>query len=308
MSELSVSVADYLRVRRALGVRLERAEKLLGQFCEFCAEGGVNTLTTEVALAWATLPAGSKYWHAQRLSVVRSFARWLAAHDPATEVPPPDALGSAPTPRATPFLYTDAEIAVLMGAADRLRYPISRLTYRTLVGLLATTGMRVGEAIRLDRDDIDWVRGCLRIERSKFGKSRDVVIHPTTLEALSDYASRRDALLPRPRDPSFLLSSAGTRLIYCNVSSLFHRLVAWAGLRPRSSRCRPRLHDLRHAFAVRTLVEWHTAGVDVEARLPALSTYLGHVDPKSTYWYLSASPELLGSALQRVEGPREVDS
>ena len=167
--------------------------------------------------------------------------------------------------------------------------------------------MRVGEAIRLDRDDIDWDDRTLRIRDSKFGKSRLVVLHPSTIDALQDYAARRDELCPSPRTPSFLVSSAGTRLIYCNVSSLFRKLVAIAGIESRSVRCRPRIHDFRHLFAINTLIEWHGAGVDVEARLPTLSTFLGHTDPKHTYWYLSATPQLLALAAKRLESDGEED-
>lgn len=161
--------------------------------------------------------------------------------------------------------------------------------------------MRVGEAIGLNRGDVSWEQGQLTVERSKFDKSRNVVLHPSTLDALRAYAKLRDELCPRPKTPSFLVSSAGTRLTYPNVWSLFHKLVRLAGLAARSQRCRPRIHDLRHTFAVRTLIDWYSADVDVEARLPMLSTFMGHVDPKSTYWYLSATPELLALAAHRLE-------
>ncbi len=302
MTPLAASVSDYLVVRRALGYKLERAEKLLGQFVAYCDSVDASVITAEVAVAWAELPAeGSRWWWAQRLSVVRVFARWLQAHEAATVVPPPDVFGRVGIPRAVPYLYTDAEVTALMDAAERLRYPLARVTYRTLVGVLAVTGMRVGEAIRLDCNDVDWVEGTLRVRNSKFNKSRLVVLHSSTIAVLGAYAARRDELCPRPKAPSFLLSGAGTRLIYCNVSSLFRKLAGIAGLSARSGRCRPRIHDLRHAFAVNTLIEWHAAGVDVEARLPALSTYLGHADPKDTYWYLSATPELLALSARRLE-------
>ena len=164
--------------------------------------------------------------------------------------------------------------------------------------------MRVGEAIRLDRGDVSWDDGQLRVERSKFNKSRNIVLHPSSLQALRVYADRRDELCPRPKSPSFFLSSAGTRLLYRNVCSLFGKMVRRAGLQPRSERCRPSLHNLRHSFAVRTVVDWYRAGVDVEVRLPLLSTYMEHVDPKSTYWYLSAAPELLTLAVRRLDQTR----
>lgn len=303
MTALSAAVGDYLVVRRALGYKLARAEKLLGQFVAHCESVGADTITTDMAVAWASLPAdGSTWWWSQRLGVVRAFATWLQAHDPATEIPPPDAFGAAGSVRSVPYLYTDAEILALMDAAARLRYPLQRATYRTLVGLLAVTGMRVGEVIGLDRGDVSWEQGQLTVERSKFGKSRNVVLHPSTLDELHAYAKLRDELCPQPTTTSFLVSSAGTRLVYCNVWNQFHKLVGLVGLQARSGRCRPRIHDLRHRFAVTTLIDWYSSGIDVEARLPVLSTYMGHVDPKATYWYLTGTPELLALAARRLEG------
>jgi integrase len=161
--------------------------------------------------------------------------------------------------------------------------------------------MRVGEAIGLDRSDIDWDNGLVLITDTKFGKSRLVPLHPTTLDALATYDRRRDQLCAHPRDPSFFVSTVGTRLHYCNVHEGWLQLVRRAGLERLSARCRPRLHDLRHRFAVNTLIGWYRDGVDVQARLPLLSTYLGHSNPGSTYWYLSAAPELLSLTARRLD-------
>lgn len=302
MSELACALDGYLATRRGAGYKLERAEKLLRQFLDYCAKVGAATVTAEVAVAWAGLPQGaSPGWQRQRLSVVRQFAAWRQLTDPATQVPPADALGSATPRRAVPYLYSDDEIAALIAAAETLRWPLGRATYATLVGLLAVTGMRVGEAIRADREDLDVHAGWLRVRQAKLGKSRQLALSPSALQALQRYGRRRDELCPAPTTNALLVSSAGTRLLACNVEATFRKLVGLAGLRPRSARCRPRLHDLRHSFAVATLVEWYRAGVDVAARLPALSTYLGHVDPKATYWYLSAAPELMALAADRLE-------
>jgi site-specific recombinase XerD len=244
MSALGVAVDEYLAVRRALGFKLDRAEKLLGQFVAYCETVGATTVRTEVAMAWAGLPVGgSSWWYAQRLGVVRAFALWLQAYNPHSEVPPAGCFGPATCPRAFPYPYTDAEVAALMEATSALRWPLERATYRSLIGLLAVTGMRVGEAIRLDRADVSWDQSRLSVRDSKFGKSRFVALHQSSLDALRSYALERDRLCPHPKAPSFLLSSAGTRLIYTNVSSLFRKLVAIAGLQPRSQRCRPRIHD-----------------------------------------------------------------
>ncbi len=237
----------------------------------------------------------------------RVFAEHLSALDPATEIPPADLLPRRPV-RAEPYLYTDAEIVSLMAAARSLALPLRAATYETVVGLLAVTGMRVGEVIGLDREDLDWTHGLLTIRSAKFGKSRELPLAASTLTALRRYSDTRDRLCPRPKAPSFLLSTVGTRLIYQNVHWDFLRLAGRAGLGARSPRCRPRPHDLRHTFAVRTLMDWYRHGVDVQARMPLLSTYLGHVDPSETYWYLQAAPELVVLAAEKLTAPWEAPS
>lgn len=301
MIPLRPALADYLAVRRALGYKLQRTEKLLHQFVDYLDATGASRITLDSALAWATLPSdGDVNWWAGRLTVVRGFARYLCTLDPETEVPPVDLL-PARSHRAVPYLYDDTEVVALMDAARMLRFPLRVVTYRTLIGLLAVTGMRVGEAIRLDRTDFDFERGLLTIHLSKFGKSRQLPLHASTRDALADYLRQRDELLPHPKAPSFFISPAGTRLLYCNVHWTFLHLVRDAGLKPRSGACRPRPHDLRHSFAVKTVLDAYRGNADVAARLPVLSTYLGHVNPAHTYWYLSAAPELLALVGQRLE-------
>lgn len=311
MSPLRHALADYLSIRRAMGYQLDRAEKLLAQFVAHLDELGISTVTIEHALTWATLPAaGAGNWWSRRLSVVRGFARYLHTLDPAHEVPPVDVLAQRRI-RATPYLYSDDDItALITAAAATLRSPLRVATYQSVIGLLAVTGLRVGEAIRLDRAaDLDTDRGLLTVRHSKFGKSREVPLHPSTLAALRSYLRRRDQLLGAASgEPALFVSTAGTRLIYANVHLTFQQLVRHAGLGSRSGSCRPRIHDLRHSFAVATLLEAYRAGDDVQARLPLLSTYLGHVDPGSTYWYLSAAPELLALAGQRLESSRGAGS
>ena len=195
-----------------------------------------------------------------------------------------------------------------MAAAGELRLPLRQATYQSLIGLLAVTGMRVGEAIALDVGDVDLDTGVLRIHNTKFGKSRELILHPTTTEALEAYHQIRTRHCPRPASPALLISTVGTRLFYPNVSAVFRRLVEQAGLSAVNGGAPPRLHDFRHGFALRTVADWYANGADVNARLPLLSTYLGHTDPASTYWYLSASPELLGLAAQRLETLLEVEA
>jgi integrase/recombinase XerD len=299
---LSQALADYLRLRRALGFKLERAEKLLAQFVAYLHDHHADAPTIDHALAWATLPAeAAPRWWAYRLSTVRGFAAHLHALDPRVEVPPPGLIRCGPR-RATPYQYSQADLTALVAAAGTLPRRVGAATYQTLLGLLAVTGMRVGEAIGLDRDDLDADHdGLLRVRNGKFGKSRQLPLHPSTLAALRAYLQVCDELLPTPTSPALLLSTVGTRLRYNSVWRTFHRLVRQAGLTTRSPSCQPRLHDLRHSFAVRTLLDWYARGADVQALLPRLSTYLGHTDPKHTYWYLSAAPELLALAQQRVD-------
>jgi integrase/recombinase XerD len=290
MSALEQSLADYLAMRRALGYKLQRAGKLLAQLVAWLDERGAPTITGDLALEWATLPPGSESnWHAQRLSVVRGFAGYLRSIDPACEPPPADLLPSRPR-RSTPYLYRDSEIAALMAAAGVLGSPHRTATARALIGLLAVTGMRVGEAIRLDRGDIDHAHELLIVRDSKFGKSRQLPLHPTTIVALRRYLRRRDRPEQAARTSAVLVSAAGTRLLYCNVHHMFRRLARLAGLEARPGSCRPRLHDLRHTFAVQSLLDAYRDDGDAQGRLALLSTYLGHVDPGSTYWYLRAAP------------------
>jgi integrase/recombinase XerD len=301
MSDLRAELERYLVIRRAVGFKLARAEPLLADYVRHLDTIGAEVITTDNAFAWASLPAnGSPEWWGYRLSVVRVFARHLHAVDPVHEVPPAGLL-PARTHRAVPYLYSDADIAALLAAARELASPLRAATFETLVGLLVVSGLRIGEALHLDRDDVDLDDGVLHIRQTKFGKTRDVPLHPSTVDALAAYARRRYQLSPRPRDPSFFVSTAGTRLRYDNVHLAWLDLVRRAGLAPRSERCRPRPHDTRHSFAVRTLVGWYRDGVDVAAAMPLLSTYLGHVHPANTYWYLSAAPELLALIAARLE-------
>jgi len=301
VSSLRNAAEDYLRMRRALGYKLEGPGRQLGQFLAYLEQTGARTVTIENAVAWATQPAGADpgYW-SERLSVVRQFARHLQTIDPTCEVPPARLLPYR-SQRAIPYPYTPEQISALMRAAARLPSPLMAATYPTLFGLLAVSGLRIGEAIGLDRDDVDALHGLIRVINSKFGKSREVPLDPSAMRALDAYDRRRDQLCPRPASEAFFLSTAGTRLQQPHIHRVFSRLKRTVGLTPRSPRCRPRLHDLRHRFAVNTLIDWYRQGVDVQARLPVLSTYMGHAEPADTYWYLTATPELLGLAAQRLE-------
>jgi integrase len=301
MSQLEKSLADYLALRHSLGYKLERPGQLLSQFVAYLDTEGVSTVTVQHALIWAMLPSGADVmWWRLRLSAVRQFATYLHTLDPSVEVPPVDLL-PVHSKRATPYLYAEADIAALMRAAGTLRGEYRVATFRTLLGLLVVTGMRIGEAIRMDRADANLTTGALMVRNSKFGKSRELPLHPTTVNALRSYMSRRDRPTWTSDNPALFCTTSGSRLHHVIVTETFHRLLKLAGLEPRSAECRPRIHDFRHTFAVQTVLECYRTNGDVQACLPLLSTYLGHVDPGSTYWYLSAAPELLQLAGQRLE-------
>jgi integrase len=304
MSALRGHLEDYLALRRSLGFKLGRPGQILEGFVGYLEQAGAATVTTAHALTWATAPAGADpAWWRLRLAAIRPFARYLAPLLPGTEVPPPGLLPGPSSRRAVPYLYSGAEVAALMAAAGALRTPFRAATYQALIGLLAATGMRVGEVISLDQGDLDAGQGLLTIRDGKFGKSRQLPLHDSVLQALTDYARLQDSRPGRPASPAFFTSTTGTRLIYNNVHFTFHELVQAAGLKPRSAACRPRIHDLRHTFAVTTLTRWYGDGGGVAARLPLLSTWLGHADPAGTYWYLTGTPELLALAAARLAGP-----
>lgn len=297
--DLRSALKDYLASRRALGFKLDRAHKLLPQFLDYLAKADQDIITTKAAVAWATLPQGAQpNWWANRLVIVRGFARYVQLLEPRTEVPPLEVLPMCSV-RSRPYLYTDEDVAKLLEAAQAQRSPLMAATYTTLVGLLSVTGMRIGEAIALDEGDVDLGDGIITVRKAKFDKTRQVPIHATTVDALSCYRKTRRRCCSSRKQPSFFVSTAGTRLLYQNVDEKFRNFVCAVGL--DKGRRRPRIHDLRHTFAIRTVIDWHRAGEDVEAQLPLLSTYLGHVGPSSTYYYLSAVPELLEAATARLE-------
>jgi integrase len=267
---------------------------------DYLDANGTDQITVEHAVAWAILPGRGHHWHAMRLGAVRGFARYLHELDPGVEVPAADLLPDK-SGRAVPYLYADEQITALMAAAGTLRIAHKTATFQTLFGLLAVTGMRIGEAIALDRSDFDAGPGTLTVRNAKFGESRELPLHPTTTNALTRYLRRRDRPKPVGATEALLLSSVGTRLWGSDVQTAFRVLRARAGILPRSAACRPRLHDLRHSFAMNTLLDAYRTTGDPAARLAALSTYLGHVNPGKTYWYLHAAPELLELANGRLE-------
>lgn len=303
MKSLSQLLAEYLDLKRKLGFKAEREAWLLTKFVSFLRAERSAFVTCELALAWAKQSANAHpSWWASKLSVVRGFAKHAHLFDARHQVPPRDLLPRYGR-RTTPSIYSSDEIARLLRAAREMPsritkgLPFRRATYETLFGLVAATGLRIGEAIRLDDDDVDWRYQLVVIRESKFGKSREVVLHESVMRALRRYVKQRVQTHPYRRSPSFFVSIVGTRLIYNNVHGTFARLLRLAGIR----RAKARVHDLRHTFIVRTILRWHQQGVDVDSRMPALSTYVGHRDPSSTYWYVSATPELMALVARKVQ-------
>ncbi len=300
MSDLARHLEDYLRIRRGLGFKLTFPGQVLPQFVTYLEAAGASTISVELAIAWAGLPAGVQPISlSHRLGAVRGFARYLATIDPSTEVPPCGIWPSV-SRRPTPYLWSDADIDSLLDATRRLHPSLRAATHEALFGLLAASGMRVGEALKLARDDVDLDDGVVRIDNGKYGRSRLVPLHPTTTKALGGYAAHRDELCPKPKPTTFFVSKAGTALSYGAVRKTFVEITTAIGL--RTATLRPGIHGLRHSFAMRTLVEWHRAAINVESRMAVLSNYLGHVNPVGTYWYLSAAPELMELAAARLDG------
>lgn len=296
-------VERYLQLRRALGYQLRVEGRLLQQFAVFAdAADHRGSLTTDLALQWARLPAsGDRLYWARRLEVVRCFARHLAITEPDTQVPPRGLLGPAHR-RTTPHVYTKAEVAALMAAARRLT-PSRGLrprTYAALIATLACTGLRISEALRLTRADADLQRGILKIRETKFRKTRLVPLHPTAVVALREYAAARDRVIQDGQSDRFFASGEGRPLPYSTVRNVFRTLCRSAEI-TGTGRRRPRLHDLRHTFACRCIERWYDAGSDLDHTVPALSVYLGHAKVSDTYWYLTATPGLLARAAARFE-------
>jgi integrase len=291
----------YLRARRALGVKLERHGRLLPQLVAYLEAAGEQTVTRELAIAWARLPAGAQAQHwAARLSIARGFAAFLQTIDPTTEVPPVGVF-AVRYQRPTPYLWSQQDISRLLDAARALSPALKAASYEALFGLLAVTGMRLGEAVALEPADVDLDDGVITIhaQNAKLERARLLPLHSSTVQALERYARTRARVCPQPRSTTFFLSGIGTRLDRSAVAKTLRELTSALGL--RTDTVHPTAHQLRHSFAVSTLIDWQRSGIQIDERIAALSTYLGHVSPAETYWYLTATPELMGSAAERLQ-------
>lgn len=310
MNGLQLRLREYLAVRRSLGFSLQRPSRCLQNFVTFAEREGASHITTELALRWAMQPAGVQpATRATRLGMVRRFATWCRALDARTEVPPAGLLPHR-YHRKRPYIYSDGEIEKIVAAAGQLRSSkgLRAHTYSTIFGLLAVTGMRVSEAVALDRRDVHVDEGVLSVRRAKFGKSRLIPVHPSTSRAIAAYAEQRDRIFSVAFTEAFFVSERGTRITDCSARYNFARVSREIGLQTSAGGPHgtgPRLHDMRHRYAVRTLLDWYRVGLDAERELPKLATYLGHVHVNDTYWYLEAVPELLALATERMVSRHE---
>ncbi|MGC9969864.1 MAG: tyrosine-type recombinase/integrase [Bryobacteraceae bacterium] len=303
MISIREAVQAYVKLRRALGFKMNDTERALGSFASFMEENHASVVTSTLALQWATQNTTSKpaRW-AARLACVRGFARHWSAIDPRTEVPAQHLLPFKPK-RIQPRLYSDEEIDQLLKAALRL-LPQSGLrpwTYHAIFGLLAVTGLRIGEAVALEKSDVDLQTGLLLVREAKLRKSRLVPLHESTVCVLKQYAERRDRLYPDVATQRFFRTDRGRQIGCAGVRSTFDLLRRELGFDRCGDARRPRIHDLRHTFAVSSLIRWYRNGDDIDRKMPVLSAYLGHGDVNNTYWYLTGCPELMGMAVGRLE-------
>lgn len=302
MRSLNQDIDDYLALRRSLGFKLREYGECLHEFVSFLKKNGSAHITNKLALEYVTRRQHEKpvSW-SRRLIIIRGFARYRFGADPNTEIPPIGLLRFR-SRRAQPYIYSHDEICRLLQAAMQIESPhkLQPHTYHCLFGLLAVSGLRLGEAISLQPQDVDWSEGVLTV-RGKFSKTRLVPLHPSTFAVLRDYAELRDRIFNGRILPTFLVTSRGTKLEKTNLSRIFRELSRQIGIRKPGVRNGPRLHDFRHRFAIETLLRWYRRGDSVPQRMPVLSTYLGHVNVSGTYWYLSSTPALLAAASKRIE-------
>jgi len=305
-TELQQCLDSYLAIKEALGFKIQPTRILLRDFLRFVESRGISEpLRAQVAVDWACDASSTRgaSGQVQRLSLVRGFLSYLRSIEPETEVPDHKLLAGARRP--TPYLFTLAQIVQLLDEASRMK-PASSLRphlWQALIGLLASTGLRVGEAIRLKVDDLKLEADTpyLLVSETKYRKSRLVPLHPASAIQLRCYAEKRQELGYDALSDHFFVSERGNPLGQETLWLIFNRMTRRLGMHPTDGRRRPSLHSLRHSFAVERLREWYHAGLDVQSMIPHLSVYLGHVRPQDSYWYLTATPELLSVAGERFQ-------
>lgn len=300
---LRQALMDYLTLRRSLGFKLHSDGKALTTFVTFLEENQSDHITTALAVRWATMSKSTRpYRWGRRLCFVRGFASYLRALDDRTEIPPVNLLTSKHQ-RPTPYLFTDNEISRLVEATGQLQGVDTFLKHSLscLLGLLSATGLRIGEALALSVDDIDLESGVITISGAKFGKTRLIPLHSSTVRALARYRDARQQILQERSVDYWFVNHQSKRLGYDCVRKHFHKLLELLGMNGKVGHPKPRLHDLRHHFAVSTLIRWYKNEANIDSKLPVLSAYLGHVETRDTYWYISSCPNLMNAAKKRLE-------
>ncbi len=302
MRTLADHLERYLRLRKQLGYVFHSQSFALRSFVRFAEIEGATCIRPKLVLKWLSQRKTQQATRANRWAAVRRFATYLSAIDGRTQVFS-QKIVPHPVGRRAPYIYTDAEVLQIIEESKRIAPddPLKAATQSTLIGLLAVTGMRVGEALALNHEDVNFKSGTITIRKGKGNRSRLVPLHDSSIRALRRYAELRDRHFPKPVSCSFFVNEKGMRLLHGTALRWFWFVTCRLGLRTPGDRRGPRIHDLRHYFAIRTLVHWYRSNVDVEAHLPELSTYLGHAHVRDTYWYLSATPELLKLATARLE-------
>ncbi len=306
MKTLSQRLDEYLALRRSMGFGLAFVERVLRKFVSFGDENGFHSISTQLFLDWKADygTANNDTW-SRRLGMVRRFAFWLAEHDNQTEVPPSQ-LVIGRYRRRVPYIYAPSQIVDIVAEAGRLRSPygLRATLWQTLFGLIAVTGMRVNEALSLDQHDVDLEQAALLLRNTKNGKDRRLPIKLDTARQLARYAKIRDRLVTQ-KSSRFFIKEDGEPAGDCGARYNFAQVSRNIGLRTPQDFNRhghgPRIHDLRHSFAVHTILDWFRDGRNIEAEMYKLSTYLGHSDPKNTFWYIEAVPELMQLAAARAE-------
>jgi integrase/recombinase XerD len=305
MSNLRQELDRYLTIRRSLGYDLGTAERMLKRFITFAEAEGTEHVSADLFLRWqAAFGNANRQTWAAHFVVVRRFAEWLHGFDSLHEIIP-RGLIPCRTMRPRPYIYSDAEIARIIDTAAKLpsTYGLRASTMSTLFGLIAVTGLRINEALALNTDDVDIELGTLTIQRGKLGKARLVPLETSVVERLTMYITERDRVLGKAQQALFV-NESGKRVSDCSARYNFAVVSQHIGLRASEQFGRhgrgPRIHDLRHSFAARTIINWYRVDKDAGREMIKLSTYLGHSDPDNTYWYLEAVPELLELAAKRV--------
>lgn len=305
MKTLTCHLQNYLSVRRSLGFDLVFTERVLLKFTAFANAQDIDYITVRLFLDWKSSygAANNNTW-STRLGMVRAFATWLQGFDPRTEIPPSGLVAGKPK-RSRPHIYTDEQVTAIVTEATHLRSPygLRGVMCSTLFGLIAVTGLRISEALKLDDRDVDLNEAVITVRCSKNGKTRLLPISATTVNRLDDYRTERERLLGRSSTALFLLEN-GVRPTDCCARYNFAQVCQRIELRDHQSLYRhgrgPRIHDLRHTFAVRTIIDWYRSGRNADREMFKLSTYMGHIKPEYTYWYIEAVPELLQLASERV--------